>query len=105
MDEMLSSIKQAEAEAARLKEEAVAEAGAIIERARGEAAAAEKQSAKERAIYRKQALDKAKRDGEEMYNGVVAESRAKAKKYSEEVLAKSDGVVLKIVGRVSGGSC
>lgn len=105
MDEIIKSVNEAEAQAAKIKSDAVVRAGKIIEQARAQASEIERAAAAERTAYRENAIKVAEEQAEKDYNAAIKKSGADAEQYAENVLRYVEVTVGKIVGRVSGGNC
>lgn len=97
---VIGIISQAEAQAAKIKEEAEAQAAEIIAAAEKKAAEIIKSSEVSCAEYRQTSLAEAEKTAESEYIGSIESSRSRAKKYADGLISHSDGYVSDIVGRI-----
>ena len=102
--EFLQSIAVAEAEAERIKADALEEAARITANAESEAAGTEKSSEEVLKKYRETQLKIAQSDAEKAYFAALKENGEKAKNYADERLKETELSVSRIVGRIVGGN-
>lgn len=99
-EDVIGLIAQAEAQAAEIKEKAQAEAAEIIAAAEKRAAGIVKESEVFCAQYRVEKFAEAKAEAENAYNAAIMSGKAAAKEYADGIIARSDGDVSDIVGRL-----
>lgn len=98
---LIAVVAQAEAQAAKIREEAQTEAAQIIAAAEKRAAEIIKTAEVSCAKYRKEALAAACAEADNEYNAAIAGSAAAAKEYADGLIARSEGYVLDVVGRLA----
>lgn len=104
MEDIIKSITEAESQAAEIKAQAAERAAEIIAEASKRAADITARCETECKIMREVQINQAAADAQTAYDKALSESSAKAKKYADDVLKNSDGVINDIVGRVLGGN-
>jgi len=102
-NELVQSIKDAEARAASIKDEAAAEAQSIILSAEKSAKELEKTSAEECRSYAETHLKAVEADAQKAYDTEIAQGKRRAEKYAENILNSTD-MAGEIVRRIVNGS-
>lgn len=105
MNDVMQQIHDAEAQAAKIKADALEQAALIAARAEADAAEIEKKSAEKRKVCREQQLKQAELAAQEHYETELKKQSAEAKAYADSLIEKADLYVGEIVRRVSGGTC
>ena len=103
-EEIMQAIKQAEAQAAAMKEVATQKAANLIEDSEKQAARLEQTAQDVCRAYRESQLKQAVADAENAYQNALAKKAEESKAYCARVLENADGAVSEIVGRIIGGS-
>ena len=104
MEEIIKSITEAEAEAAKIKANAQERAAQIIAAAQEDAAQIAKKSETECRLLRETGIRNAEKTAQANYEKTIAESTASAIKYADGVIKTVDGQISEIVGRIVGGN-
>ncbi len=102
MEELIQSVKSAEAEAAERKARALSRASEIVSEAEETAGKLIADCEKEMAALLVRALGEAKEEGDCAYRKTVGEQKASAVAYAEELLKNTKAHVSGIVRRIAG---
>lgn len=102
-EEIMQAIKQAEAQAAAIKEEATQRAALLIADSEKQAARLEQTTQEVCRAYRESQLKQAVVDAETAYQNALAAKEQESRAYCAHVLENADAAVSAIVGRVIGG--
>lgn len=103
-EEIIKSITEAEARAAKIKESAFAQVAEIAAKAEERAFEIEKSSEEVCRAYRETQLKAAEADAEKAYLSALAQKREEAKQYADRLLENTELPVSRIVGRITGGN-
>ncbi len=104
MEDIIKSIAEAEDAASSIKAKAAERAEEIIARAAERAAEIAERAETDCKILREVEINRARENASVAYKKTVEESAAKAKKYADGVILKTEGIVNDIVGRITGGN-
>jgi vacuolar-type H+-ATPase subunit H len=104
MDDMIQAICSAEEQATQIKLKAQDEAQKIVDDARAKALKIENDGAISRAEEGADIISKAEKKAQAEYDSFIENKGREAERYTATILSKTDPIVGKIVGRVSGGN-
>ena len=105
MEEVLKSVKEAEAKAASLKAEAEAEAEQLIAASRARANEIQKASEEELKLYRETTLKEAELRIQKEAQHLLSDNESKEAKAADALLKDTSSAVSQIVRRVIDGDC
>lgn len=103
-EEIIKAVTDAEARAAKIKEEALARAAEEQAKAETRAEEIERSSAEVCKAYRETQIKAAEADAEKAYFAALARQREEAARYAESLSDKTEVPVSRIVGRITGGN-
>ena len=103
-DEIITMIKQAEAEGVALKEAAIVCASKTVSNAETQAEKTLAEAEEFCRSYRETQTKLAEMDAQKAYEATLEESLKSARLYAEKAFSKAEDEVAKIVGRVVSGS-
>ncbi|MBO4940349.1 MAG: hypothetical protein J6D30_04945 [Clostridia bacterium] len=102
-EDIIQAIKQAEAQAAEMKNTASEQAAQMILDSEKQASMTEKTAMDVCKAYRDTQIKQAMTDAEQAYQNSLAQKEEETKAYCARILENSDAAVSKIVGRIISG--